>query len=167
MMFEKPTSKIRSYWSLLYWYLAPSTAKVRTRITEGDSSFSKSAAYIMKRIWWAFADPKYQVAFVIPTNHLIAAFFSNSERMQEIPNEIKGALTAMFEYMGDRGEDWDVIDFGDPFFHALVTKSDDWLVMARLSGSNMAVIRMLFNNYIEYRPGSELWENNKKKVTQE
>jgi hypothetical protein len=153
--------KVRSFKDLIYWYLAPSTAKVKTRISDGESAFSNSAAYIMRRIWWAYADPKYQVAFIIPTNDLILSFFSKSAPMRDVPEEIKKSLVDIIDHMGTRGEDWEIIDFGDPFFHALVTTSDDWLVMARLSGSNMNIIRTLFNNYIEYKPGSEIAKSRK------
>lgn len=151
-----PAKPKASFWAKMRWLFSPSTSSVKTRITSGTTAFEKSPVYILRRMWWAYAEPKYNVAFVMPRHNLASAFQNISSSMDEIYAIYRENLSKILELAGERGTDWDIIEFGDDHFVAVVTQSDDFLAIARLTGMNIDIIRIIFNNFIDYRPGSDL-----------
>lgn len=156
MMRLLPVQPKASLWAKIRWMLAPSTRTVKTRISVGSTAFEMSPIYILKRMWWAYADPKYNVAFIIPAQNLTSAFNHISPSMDEVYRIYRSNLESILQNAGERGEDWDVINFGDDCFVAIVTKNDDFLAVARLTGTSIDTIRIIFNNFIDYRPGSDV-----------
>lgn len=141
---------------VIYWSLAPTTKKVKTRIIKEDAAgiFATNPIFVMRRMWWAYAPDRYKVAYLIfSDSSLLRTMKGDDVESREWMTRLRDDVKALSEQMGEQGTDWDIIDFGSKDFVAIVTVDDLWMVKAKLSDINVNLIKIVFSNFVDYRPG--------------